>query len=99
TFAGAARRCVRRASNFWALPSALARRGRPSLARALLEVTKGGVFWMVAVGPARCAMRTFLSNGWAVIDRLLGRRECMFSRYACRRLHTMELTVKALIIA
>jgi hypothetical protein len=30
------------------------------LARALFEVTSGGVFWMVAVGPAKRAMRVFL---------------------------------------
>ena len=29
------------------------------LARALFEVTSGGVFWMVAVGPARWAIRVF----------------------------------------
>jgi hypothetical protein len=26
---------------------------------ALFEVTKGGVFWMVALGPAKCAIRAF----------------------------------------
>jgi hypothetical protein len=28
-------------------------------ALALLEVTSAGVFWIVALGPARCAMRAF----------------------------------------
>ena len=31
--------------------------GKPYLARALFEVTSGGVFWIVAVGPARWTMR------------------------------------------
>jgi hypothetical protein len=30
------------------------------LARALFDVTSGGVFWMVVVGPDRCAMRVLL---------------------------------------
>ena len=34
--------------------------GQAMLARVLFEVTSGGVFWMVAVGPARWAMRVFL---------------------------------------
>jgi hypothetical protein len=34
--------------------------GKPCLARALFEVTSGGVFWIVAVGPAKWAMRAFL---------------------------------------
>jgi hypothetical protein len=29
------------------------------LTRALFEVTSGGVFWMVAVGPAKWAIRAF----------------------------------------
>jgi hypothetical protein len=30
------------------------------LERALFDVTNGGVFWMVAVGPAKWAMRVLL---------------------------------------
>jgi hypothetical protein len=35
--------------------------GSLCLARALLEVTNGGVFWVVALGPAKWAMRAFPS--------------------------------------
>jgi hypothetical protein len=31
--------------------------------RALLEVTNGGVFWIVALGPARWAMRILPATG------------------------------------
>src|SRR5215471_18187828 len=42
------------------MPSASLSNGKPRLARALFDVTSGGVFWMVAVGPDRCAMRVLL---------------------------------------
>jgi hypothetical protein len=38
-------------------PSAWRRGGKPYLARALLLVTSGSVFWIVAVGPEKTAMR------------------------------------------
>jgi hypothetical protein len=41
------------------------------LARALFEVTSGGVFWMVAVGPARWAMRVFVLSFIAFVFRYL----------------------------
>jgi hypothetical protein len=50
---------VRNASKPASLPSALFRNGRPCLARALLDVTKGGVFWIVALDPDICAMHVF----------------------------------------
>src|ERR1700730_1161222 len=55
--AGLARRCARRASKPCSLPSGLSRGARPYFLLALLEVTRGGVFWIVAVGPAKWAIR------------------------------------------
>src|SRR2546425_4856573 len=50
-------RCARRASKRSGLPSGLVSSGRPYLPRALLLVTRGGLFWMVALDPARWAIR------------------------------------------
>src|SRR2546422_9930152 len=52
-------RCARRASKRSGLPSGLVSSGRPYLPRALLLVTRGGLFWMVALDPARWAIRGF----------------------------------------
>ena len=41
--------------------------------RALFDVTSGGVFWIVAVGPARWAMRILL------MAARLKRRQCFLS--------------------
>ena len=45
--------------------------GNPARARAFAEVTSGGVFWMVAVGPARWAMRIRLMGGTSGGKQLL----------------------------
>jgi hypothetical protein len=45
-------------SKRWSLPSGFFRGGKPYFWRALFDVTSGGEFWMVAVGPARWAILT-----------------------------------------
>jgi hypothetical protein len=47
--------------------------GKPYLVRALLLVTSGGLFWIVALGPEKCAIR-----GLFLIAAALGRtvRSC-----------------------
>ena len=57
TVTGAATRWARSTSNRAGVPSGLAFNGSPYFARALFEVTSGGVFWIVAVGPERWTMR------------------------------------------
>src|SRR5262245_17214571 len=52
-------RCARNASKRSGLPSGFVKSGRPYFSRALLLVTSGGLFWIVAFDPARCAMRGF----------------------------------------
>src|SRR5690349_13992870 len=60
---GVARRCGRRTSNRAGAPSGLVIGGRLCFALALLDVTKGGVFWIVALGPARWAIRALRAMG------------------------------------
>src|ERR1700722_7183248 len=54
-------------------PSGWCSGARPYFSRALLDVTKGGVFWIVAFGPERCAMRSFalVSMGTPLLNRLV----------------------------
>src|SRR5262245_64529639 len=67
TVTGAARRWGRRASNRSGLPSGLVRSGKPYLCRALLLVTRGSLFWIVAVGPEKTAILGLAEGGIAVI--------------------------------
>src|SRR5437868_1797623 len=57
TVTGAARRCARSASKRMGIPSGRRSSGRPYRSRALLLVTSGGLFMIVALGPAKCARR------------------------------------------
>jgi hypothetical protein len=54
---GAAKRCARNTSKRIGEPSLLVRSGKPYFSRALLLVTNGSLFWIVAVGPENTAMR------------------------------------------
>src|ERR1700736_4424109 len=66
--AGLARRCARRASKRCSLPSGLSRGARPYFLLPLLEVTRGGVFWIVAVGPAKWAIRALRLLGMGFLS-------------------------------
>jgi hypothetical protein len=54
---GAAKRCGRSTSKRIAAPSVWLRGVNPYFSRALLLVTSGSVFWIVAVGPEKTAIR------------------------------------------
>ena len=57
----------RSASNRIGLPSGLVRRGSPCFSRALLLVTSGSLFWIVAVGPENTAIFGFVEIDFSVI--------------------------------
>src|SRR5215813_9441887 len=67
-----ARRWGRRASNRSGLPSGLVRSGKPYWCRALLLVTRGSLFWMVAVGPEKTAILGLTEGGMALIPSFYG---------------------------
>jgi hypothetical protein len=50
-------RCGRSISNCAGVPSGFLKRGSWCFVLALLDVTKGEVFWIVALGPAKWAIR------------------------------------------
>src|SRR6185437_8838611 len=92
------------------LPS-LARSGsRPCFTRALFEVTSGGVFWIVAFGPLRCATRILalgsMSNllviyatlRWMLLHEFVG-EEIAVRAELLARLHESGLDVDAIGIA
>ncbi len=49
------------------MPSGLVRSGKPYLCRALLLVTRGSLFWIVAVGPEKTAILGLTEGAMAVI--------------------------------